>query len=78
MGVGFSPVPRSDSRIKVTAAAPAAGGEQTPDAGRKVIVVKLTTEADGTNRFDPADFEAHRSDVLRFTLGMRGHVKVED
>lgn len=55
------------------AAAPAAGGEQTPDEGRKVIVVKLTTEADGTNRFDPNDFEAHKGDVLRFTLGMGVH-----
>lgn len=61
------------SDTEAAAAAPAAGGEQTPDAGKEVIVVKLTTEADGTNRFDPSDFEAHRGDVLRFTLGMGVH-----
>lgn len=48
-------------------------GVETPDEGRKVIVVKLTTEADGTNRFDPAEVEAHHGDVLRFTLGMGVH-----
>lgn len=49
------------------------GSPETPDAGRDVIVVKLTTEADGTNRFDPAEFDAHRGDVIRFTLGMGVH-----
>jgi plastocyanin len=51
-------------------AAPAtttAGGEQTPDAGGKVITVKMIT--DGTsNRFEPANFEAHQGDVIRYVL----------
>ena len=56
------------------ASAPAATpGVETPEEGRKVVTVKLTTEADGTNRFDPAEFEAHQGDVIRFTLGMGVH-----
>ncbi len=55
------------------AAVTATPGVETPDAGREVIVVKMSTEADGTNRFNPAELEAHRGDVLRFTLGMGVH-----
>jgi plastocyanin len=45
----------------------AAGGEQTPDEGHKIIVVKMIT--DGTsNRFEPANFEVDDGDVIRFTL----------
>lgn len=45
----------------------AAGGEQTPDAGGKVVTVKMIT--DGTsNRFEPANFEVHPGDVIRYTL----------
>ena len=52
-----------------TAGTPAAGGltQLTPDAGRQVIEVKMIT--DGTsNRFEPADFEAGKGDVIRYTL----------
>ena len=59
-----------------SAAAPSATatpGVETPNEGGKVIVVKLTTEADGTNRFDPSELEANRGDVIRFTLGMGVH-----
>ena len=63
----------SEESTPAAAAASATPGVETPDEGRKVIVVKLTTEADGTNRFDPAELEAHRGDVLRFTLGMGVH-----
>ena len=59
-----------DESATATGGAPAAttaGGEQTPDAGGKVITVKLIT--DGTsNRFEPANFEAHRGDVIRYVL----------
>ena len=49
------------------AATPTAGGEQTPDEGHKIIVVKMIT--DGTsNRFEPANFEVDDGDVIRFTL----------
>jgi plastocyanin len=47
---------------------PAATGAQTPDPGRKVITIEMTTDEKGVNKFTPAKFEAHRGDVLRFTL----------
>lgn len=50
-----------------TASAPA-GGPQTPDAGGKVITVEAMTDEQGNNVFRPAKFEAHRGDVIRFTL----------
>ena len=46
----------------------AASGPQTPDPGHKVIVVEAMTDEQGNNVFKPAKLEAHRGDVLRFTL----------
>src|SRR5215208_5555914 len=40
----------------------------TPDPGGKIIVVQMMTDDQGNNRFDPAEVEAHRGDVVRFTL----------
>jgi plastocyanin len=55
-----------------TAAAPTTtatvAGPQTPDPGRKVIVVEALTDEQGNNVFRPAKIEAHRGDVIRFTL----------
>ena len=48
--------------------AAAASGPQTPDPGHKVIVVEAMTDDQGNNVFKPAKVEAHRGDVLRFTL----------
>ena len=48
----------------VAAASPAPTG--------KIIEIKLITDEQG-NRFEPADFEAHRGDVLRFTLAAGAH-----
>lgn len=45
----------------------------TPDAGRKVVTVTLETDAQGQNRFDPAKFEVHQGDVIRFTLKSGAH-----
>jgi plastocyanin len=45
-----------------------ATGAQTPDPGGKVITIEMTTDEKGVNKFSPANFEAHRGDVLRFTL----------
>ena len=43
-----------------------------PAAGGKVIVVKLIT--DGTsNRFEPNEIEAHKGDVIRYTLAVGVH-----
>ena len=55
------------------AAAPAGGAaptgaELTPDAGGKVITVQMETDDAGNNKFDPADFEAKKGDVIRYTL----------
>lgn len=46
----------------------AAAGPQTPDPGHQVIVVEAMTDEQGNNRFSPAKIEAHRGDVIRFTL----------
>ena len=51
-----------------TTAATDAGGPITPDSGGKVILVEMETDASGTNKFEPADFQAKRGDVIRFTL----------
>lgn len=51
-----------------TTSAPAAGGEQTPDAGGKVITVQMVTADDGANKFEPANFDAKKGDVIRYTL----------
>lgn len=43
-----------------------------PAAGGKVIVVKLITDGTG-NRFEPNNIEAHKGDVIRYTLGVGVH-----
>ena len=48
--------------------ATSAGGPATPDAGGKVILVEMETDAAGVNKFEPAVFTAKRGDVIRFTL----------
>lgn len=60
----------SDSAASPAAsgAAPGASGAQTPDPGGKVITVEMVTDAEGNNVFMPHDFEAHRGDVIRYTL----------
>ena len=40
----------------------------TPDAGGKVITVDLVTDDQGNNKFVPNELEAHRGDVIRYTL----------
>jgi len=51
-----------------TAVTPAAGAPQTPEPGRKVVVVEALTDDQGNNVFRPDKFEVHRGDVIRFTL----------
>lgn len=50
-----------------------AGSPLTPGPGGKVIVIDMSTDAQGNNRFTPNDVEAHQGDVLRFTLGQGVH-----
>ena len=44
------------------------GENLTPDPGGKIIAVQMLTDDQGNNKFDPAEIEAHRGDVIRFTL----------
>ena len=44
------------------------GGPTTPDAGGKVVLVEMETDAAGVNKFEPATVTARRGDVVRFTL----------
>lgn len=43
-------------------------GPATPDAGGKIVLVEMETDAAGVNKFEPANFVAKRGDVIRFTL----------
>jgi plastocyanin len=52
--------------------APAASGPLTPDPGGKVIVVELSSDANG-NYFKPAEIQAKKGDVVRFTLKVGVH-----
>jgi plastocyanin len=55
------------------AAPPAApGAPVSPGPGGKVIVVTLTSDAKG-NYFTPSEIEAHRGDVIRYTLNIGVH-----
>jgi plastocyanin len=62
-GKGEQAAPAAES----APSAAAATGEQTPDAGGKIITVEMITDEKG-NYFQPADFEAHQGDVIRYTL----------
>lgn len=62
---------RQDANDTTTAGASpaaAASGNATPDAGGKVILVEMETDAAGLNKFEPAVVEAKRGDVIRYTL----------
>ena len=51
-----------------TSAATAQTGPQTPEPGHTVINIEALTDEQGNNVFRPDHVEAHRGDVLRFTL----------
>jgi plastocyanin len=60
------------SAADTSTASASAGGEAKPAGGGKVIVVEATSDAKG-NYFTPNDIEAHRGDILRFTLKVGVH-----
>lgn len=66
--------PAGESAQAAPAAAAAASGPGwsssplTPSGDGKVVVVKAMTDDKGVNRFDPAEVEVHKGDVLRFQL----------
>jgi len=59
--------PTTDTSQGPAATTAVPGGEIKPGPGRKVIVVKATTDEKG-NYFTPSKIEAHQGDVLRLTL----------
>jgi len=52
--------------------AASAGGPATPAANGKVIVIEAVSDEKG-NYFSPNEVEAHKGDVLRFTLKVGVH-----
>ena len=65
---GGDRAPADETAASQPASATPAGGPATPDAGGKVILVEMETDAAGVNKFEPATFTAKRGDVIRFTL----------
>jgi plastocyanin len=57
-----------DSAQPSAAAESSAGTDSVPDPGGKVILVEMETDAAGVNKFEPADFQAKRGDVVRYVL----------
>jgi plastocyanin len=62
------PAAATSASASPTLQASATAGPQTPDPGHRVITVEALTDDEGNNVFRPARFEAHRGDVIRFTL----------
>jgi plastocyanin len=62
-----------EAEHKATPTTAAAGSPLTPKEGGRVIVIEMTTDEKGVNKFSPNNFEAHQGDVLRFTLGSGVH-----
>jgi plastocyanin len=62
-----APADQAGSSQPAATATPA-GGPATPDAGGKVVLVEMETDAAGVNKFEPATVTARRGDVVRFTL----------
>ena len=53
--------------------APVAGGPVQPGPGGKIITVEMITDEKGNNIFRPSEFEAHKGDVIRYTLVVGVH-----
>jgi plastocyanin len=58
----------SPSSVASAPTTTATTGPQTPDPGGKVITVELLTDEQGNNIFRPAELEAKKGDVIRYTL----------
>ena len=50
-----------------------AGGPVQPAPGGKIITVEMITDEKGNNIFRPAEFEAHKGDVIRYSLVVGVH-----
>jgi len=64
--------PSETPAASAPSAAAATSGPQTPDPGGQIIKVELTSDGDG-NYFKPAEINAKRGDVVRFTLKVGVH-----
>ena len=64
--------PSTDTAAAASATTAAPGGEVKPGPGGKIIFVEATSDAKG-NYFTPSEIEAHRGDVLRYTLKVGVH-----
>lgn len=62
------PAVQSSASQTATAQTVAASGQEMPEPGHRIITVEALTDEQGNNVFRPAHFEAHRGDVIRFTL----------
>ena len=60
---------KSDTATPAAAGTPAAAA---PSATGKIITIEMISDANG-NRFVPAEVEAHRGDVLRFSVTVGVH-----
>ena len=62
----------TDTSATASPTTPAPSGEAKPGPGGKIIVIEATTDEKG-NYFTPNEIEAHRGDVLRYSLKVGVH-----
>ena len=62
----------ADTTPSAAPSAAAPSGEVKPGPGGKIIEVEMTTD-ETSSRFTPNEIEAHKGDVLRFTLKVGVH-----
>ena len=63
---------KGDSKPAAGNAAPPATAAGAPAATGKIITIEMFSDEKG-NRFVPSEVEAHRGDLLRFTVGVGVH-----
>ena len=69
---GTEPPKSADTAPSAAPSAAAPSGEVKPGPGGKIIEIEMTTD-ETSSRFTPNDIEAHKGDVLRFTLKVGVH-----
>lgn len=67
-GSGTTRADTAQSPAPAVSSTPSSAGPQTPDPGHRVVLVEALTDEQGNNVFRPSSVEAHRGDVIRFTL----------
>lgn len=69
---GGDTTPKSEPAATQPTAAAATGTDLSPDPGGKVITVEMSTDDKGSY-FSPAEINAHKGDVIRYTLKVGVH-----